>query len=294
MPARRTRVLVVGLAAALGLLAIATRHDACDHLAALPRSVVLPAFDAGPPRPARASAGCSASPAVPADGALARTLSDGTELRTYQIVLPAHYDPRRPYPLVLSFHGSGGNGDGFRRSMHEAGALEAIVLFPDAVVRRVWGEHFATHWGKTEDLPFFDALVATTRATFCVDEARVFAWGWSSGGYFANQLGCVRPDVVRAIVALSGGGPENVTCQTPMAAFIHHDRNDGSVAFATGSESRDHWRAVNRCDGARATENGCTVFDGCQQPLVWCATRGNGHGVPPSVRDAAWAFLRRF
>lgn len=281
-----------GALAAVAALAFAA-CDRCDPGPAAPTSVRFDGIDAGERPPPSPSAGCRRE--AGAAPALEGTVEIEGAARRYELALPARYDPARPYPLVLAFHGSGGNGVSFRRMMRleEVWGAGAIAIYPDAVVRRVWGEHFATHWGRVEDLPLFDALVRLAREELCVDERRVFAVGWSSGGYFANQLGCVRPDVVRAIAALSGGGPEDATCTRPVPAFFHHDRDDRAVLVTTGRASREAWCRTNRCRGEAEAREGCLVWGG-DAPVVWCETSGNGHPPPPSVSEAVWRFLSAF
>lgn len=257
---------------------------------AAPKAIVLPAItvDKAPPQP---SEGCKTPRPAPRV-----TLDVAGTPRTVNVVLPPGYDPARPYPLVLAFHGSGWKGTDFMGQLHlyEGHEGEVIALYPDAVVRHIWGDEHATHWGRVDDLPFFDALVAFAKRSTCIDERRIFAVGWSSGGYFANQLACVRPSVVRASASLSGGGPEQATCTTPMPLFIHHGRNDNQVMVTEGRFSRDHWRKVNGCTAAPSPVDGCVRFEGCKAPLVYCETDHTGHSMPPSVRAGVYGFFSSF
>lgn len=175
----------------------------------------------------------------------------------------------------------------------------AVIVYPDAVVRRIWADQFATHWGKFEDLPFFDALVSTMRSAYCIDDSRVFAVGWSSGGYFANQLGCARSPVLRAVASLSGGGPEEIACDRAMPVFLYHDRDDSKVTYATGRASLRAWTRTNGCADRirRWGETGCVTFSSCgdsstQAQVVWCETEHQGHAVPRTVTRDLAAFLQ--
>ena len=73
--------------------------------------------------------------------------------------------------------------------------------------------------------------------------------------------------------------------------FLHHDQDDHAVLPSEGRASRDAWMVTNACSGTSHTEGGCTVFEGCAAPLVYCETSGNGHGVPASVRESVRRFL---
>jgi poly(3-hydroxybutyrate) depolymerase len=284
---------VVALGVALAVLVLVVSHEnpgGC--LIPAPHTIALAGIDAGVRPPPRPSEGCGVSAAP---GTAHESLLAAGATRTFERVLPAGYDPRRPYPLVLVFHGNGNDA----RSMHAHLALEkaygdgAVALYPQAVVRRVWADNYAPHWGRVDDLPFFDALVGWAEKNLCVDAARIFAVGWSSGAYFANQLGCVRPEVVRAIAATAGGGPEDAVCTRPVATFLHADRDDHAVLVTEGRASRDAWRKTNGCVASH-DEDGCTIYSGCAAPLVYCETSGNGHRLLPAVRDALWHFLGSF
>lgn len=278
----RPPFVIAGIVGAIVLVAFIKKRDPGFCLAPAPHEVeyVLPSHHPQPDP----SEGC-------------RPLEEQTnevfagEKRSYELTLPEHYDPKHPYPLVLWFHGNGGSAAGDQTAMPFP---STIAVYPQAVTRRVWADHFAPHWGKVEDLPLFDALVAQIEQRLCVDKARVFAAGWSSGGYFANQLACVRPAVVKAFFAFASGGPEDATCNEPVPGFIHHDRDDHTVFITEGMKSRDNWLATNRCEQRSHEDGGCTVYEGCRAPFAFCETSGNGHGVPPSVMNSARRSIAAF
>ncbi len=287
----RPAFVIAAIAALLALAFVARREGWADPPAPIAVAFAGIHLDADIP-PVRTT-GCGA--AWSALGRSRQSIDIDKTPRTYELVVPKTYDSARPYRLVLAFHGSGWNGSAFigQLGFESETGDDAILVYPDAVVRHIWGTESATHWGRVDDLPFVDALVARLKSTLCIDERRIFAVGWSSGGYFANQLGCVRPNLVRAIVSLSGGGPEQATCTEPVPTFLHHAQDDRSVYVSEGRKSRDSWYATNGCKAELAIASGCTTFS-CKQPLVYCETNHTGHSMPPSVRAAAWTFLRGF
>src|SRR4051812_2917958 len=134
----------------------------------------------------------------------AQTLSVGGVDRTFLLDLPRGYDPDLAYPLVFGFHGATTSAARFRSAGYgnllSALGDAAIVVHPDALGT-------PTAWNNQTDVPFFDAMLELLEQSLCVDEARVFATGHSSGGFFTNTLGCQRGNVLRAIAPVSGGGP---------------------------------------------------------------------------------------
>lgn len=67
-----------------------------------------------------------------------RTLWVGTLERSYLVHLPATYDPRKPTPVVVAFHGGSANADnmivfsGLNEKSDEAGC---IVVYPNGTGR---------------------------------------------------------------------------------------------------------------------------------------------------------------
>jgi polyhydroxybutyrate depolymerase len=248
--------------------------------------------EAGSPGATAGTDGCAA-PTVAAGSYLAASITVAGTERTYRLATPAG-DPRKVRALVLVFHGSGGSGDGIRgylgRPMETSAADEAVFAYPDGL-----SDGGATGWPDTggRDVAFVDALLARLAGQLCYDRARVFATGFSYGGYMSNTLGCARAGVVRAIAPLSGGGPWQACNGQPVAAWIAHGTSDPTVALGQGQGSRDQWLGVNGCaSSAHATSpSPCVAYDGCgENPVVWCAFPG-GHTVESWEPPAVWSFF---
>lgn len=244
---------------------------------------------------ALASPGCGQSP--PAGGDTAITVS-GSQ-RRYVLVVPGGYDANRAYPLVFGFHGATTTAETFQSNFYGglAGPVgnDAIVVYGQAL-----GNPTAWEIQGTADLEYFDAVLAEVRASLCVDDARVFATGHSSGGYFSNRLGCERGDVLRAIAPLAGGGPFTFSgCRGQVAAWVEHGGEDPTVEVSQGEGSRDFWAAANGC-GATTTAtppSPCVAYDGCDAgyPVHWCVTPDGDHSPRASLTGAgAWSFFQQF
>jgi len=269
----------------------------CPARAALTAALALAAAagctgSAGAPAGPSGTRGCTA-PVVAAGSYSSGSVSVSATTRTYRLATPAG-DPHTARALVLVFHGSGSNGDGIRgyigRAMEAAAGDEAIFAYPDGL-----SDGSATGWPDTggRDVAFVDALLAQLATELCYDPARVFAAGFSYGGYMSNTLGCARAGVVRAIAPLSGGGPWQTCNGQPVAAFIAHGTGDGTVAPSQGQASRDHWLAADGCGSTfhATSPSPCQAYDGCaHDPVVWCAFTG-GHEVQAWEPPAVWAFF---
>lgn len=226
--------------------------------------------------------------------------------RTYGLFVPEGYDGSRALPLVFVFHGSGGSGDSIRKSYPLEGVANGggIFVYPDGN----GGEwNLDAKADKNPDIALFDALTGELSTRYCVDKRRIFATGYSNGGYFANQLGCRRGNTLRAIASHAGGGPfgdndeydergDLVCPESPVAALLAHGAGDSSVGIDEGEKSLAHWRRANGCqEGSRPYDpSPCVAYDGCNasRPVVWCKVPGLGHVVwPENGSKVTWAFF---
>src|SRR5690606_35705421 len=240
---------------------------------------------------AQPSTGCGTEPSLSENP----SVMSGGVVRTYLVDLPSAYDPNTAYPIVFGFHGMGTSGETFHSAFYgnllSAMADEAIVVHPDAL-----GD--PTAWGDEEEIAFFDDLLVELQATLCIDTARVFVTGHSSGGFFTNTLACARADVLSGIAPVSGGGPfsfGNNSCVGPVAAWIAHGENDETVDFSSGEGSRDHWLEANGCDAGSATASTpseCVEYT-CSEglPVRWCVYQ-DGHDWPDFAPRGMWDFFK--
>jgi polyhydroxybutyrate depolymerase len=233
---------------------------------------------------------CGDAPALSA-GMKTETLQVGGEMRSYLVVVPASLDARVRAPVLIGFHGGSGTAENAHRSYGLAGDEAALYVYPQAIS---WPEAGGVAWNvdpNGHDLPYFDALVADLGEKYCIDDNRVFAAGQSNGAFFVNALGCYRPEVIRAIASVAGGGPPG-QCKGSVPAMIVHGTADTTVTIDKGMFSRDYWLAANGCADAASMPDEitpCVRYSGCAEPVLWCEHPG-GHPWP----DFAGAAIRQF
>ena len=195
------------------------------------------------------SSGCGKAPAQ--TGAFQATIMVGGVARGYYVAIPATYNPAVPRALVFGYHGSNYTGRMMRTylDMEKAPLVDkAVYVYPDGLPP---ADQPSRAWDLTAtgmDMPFFDAMLAQMSADYCVDSKRILVAGQSYGGLMTNAVGCFRGDVIRAIAAIAGSGPNNTSqCKGPVAAWITHGMDDENVAFTSGERSRDFWLMQNGC-----------------------------------------------
>jgi len=234
----------------------------------------------------------------------------GERERTYVVSRRNGYDcSAGDLPLILAWHGSGGNGASFRANMNDdfedldfeaTVAGRALVVYPDGI------EHGdcrgRTCWDREPDgydTAFFDALVAQLADDYCVDTSRVFSVGHSRGGRFVEVLACHRSDSHVAVASISAGDGNVEACPGNVPIWLTHAHDDATIGFDQGENHRDAWAERNGCDAiadpATFPDDACTTLSGCgDTPVVWCPTNEpewDGHAIPEIADEEIWAFF---
>jgi poly(3-hydroxybutyrate) depolymerase len=266
------------------------------------------------PPPAKPSAGCNQMPAQ----ALASWVRNKvqTSTRVYDLWLPTGYDRTRSYRTIFVNHGCDGSipfSTG-TNSMQNVTKGNAIIVALRAASSQATGQLygggcFDTGPGSTSltEVPYFDEVLKEVSAAYCVDEARVFMAGYSSGSWLTNLLGCVRAGVIRGQGNATGGLPTvPKMCAGPIAGLLAHDMQDDMNSFAGGEIARDRVLAIDGCgtttvpydyDGDPSTPSPCVMYEGCMSgyPVVWCPTNGKGHSDQvPITTIGLWRFWSQF
>ncbi len=251
--------------------------------------------------PADPSAGCGkANPAVGSSGSPLTVSS-----HQYYVKLPTGYDANKPYPVIMMFNPTGNplswaeQSAGFESNGAKAGAIR---VYPGPA-------SMANGWGAG-DVSFFMPLYSQIIGAYCVDKARVFAAGESSGGDFSSILGCEHADVLRAVAPCAtkdvSAYPLNATtrkCTGQVTSVVIHGKNDNVVGPANGPKTRDFYLALNHCgttstpvQGYTDTMSNCVQYQGCDvpYPVYWCLHTnpeysGTNHGWPHFAANMLWS-----
>ncbi|MGH7298479.1 MAG: alpha/beta hydrolase family esterase, partial [Polyangiaceae bacterium] len=276
-------------------------------------------------------------------GLTSRSLTVGSLKRTYLIYLPEALDPSTPVPFVFVHHGLTMSGQAMYLITQYTALADAQglgVAFPDG---QSGPNSFVAPWNvgsgvclgaggvqqvsaTGDDFAFIEAMKVDVAQDQCLDAAHVFVTGFSMGGYFAHNAGCMMPDV-RAVAPHSGGTHDLSACTNAREPIlIFHGDADPVVPDGcddpgaskpigwSGPASADAWAAHNGCatttTSTAVTGGTCTYYDGCPAggQVAYCVLKGMGHCWAGGAADGGvfscpnyasataleWAFFQKY
>jgi polyhydroxybutyrate depolymerase len=260
--------------AGLALLAMVA---ACSSSSSSPSSAATPRSDAGSATTDAATdsegtgnldsgGGDAASdaPAIDAAGIVAA--------RPYTLNVPSGYDPTKPTPLVVMFHGYTVNGsveeELYMDLTAASDASTFLYAYGDGTVDKT-GNRF---WNATnaccdlysipvDDVAYFDAIVADVSSKYNVDRKRIYEVGHSNGGFMGHRLACDRASTLAAVVSLAGAqwdDPNKCQPSEPVSIVELHGDADTVVIYGGGSTTEGTYPSAPATVNIWGAKDGCT------------------------------------
>jgi polyhydroxybutyrate depolymerase len=290
-----------------------------------------PPADAGserpPPPPGDASVGtaCTGLKPQPVDNTW-NIVSGGTT-RTFEVHVPASYDPSKATPVVLNFHGFTSNGaqQNLLSGMDAKSDKEGFIAVHPEGIGSSWNAGACCGQAASsgiDDVGFVGDLLDALEETVCVDKHRIFATGMSNGGFLSHRLGCELSTRIAAVAPVAGvlGVP---TCQPARPVPVMHFHGtldplvpydgDPVVGFISVPDTFAGWATREACVGSpvQTYSNGdvaCQTYETCNasSDITLCTVTGGGHtwpgGLPVpalgytttdiNATDAMWTFFQ--
>src|SRR6266404_3939692 len=217
---------------------------------------------------------------------------DGVD-REALVFLPSTSSKAKP-PVIFAFHGHGGNMHFAARGMAFQNFWpEAIVVYPQGlptpgIVMDFEGKK--PGWQREpgqlndRDLKFVDAILATLRQKYSIDETRVYATGFSNGGLFTYLLLSQRPNVFAAFAPGGAALLRSVQLTKPRPVFHYGGEKDQLARFSGQQETIGQLRKFNSCaaQGEPCGPN-CTIHPSTKNAPVATFIHAFAHIYPPQV-----------
>lgn len=176
------------------------------------------------------------------------------------LVVPEALDLARPVPLLVLFHGAGGEANKvLPHFVRWARARRFLLLAPQSMYA-TWDIVIGGHG---PDLERLEAALQQVAGHFALDAGRLAFAGFSDGGSYALCVGLTNGDVASHVVALSAGFMNTFVQHGSPRVFLAHGRSDTQLPFETSA--RPH--------AQRLLESGVDLtllpFDGDHVILPW-------------------------
>jgi len=238
--------------------------------------------------------------------------------RNYKVFLPENYSKTANAPLMIYLHAYDWNtniGMEYTQMNMVADTSGFILVCPSAINSR-WNSGIADNpnWPAPEvdDVGFINALIDTLSVNFSIDPERIYACGFSNGGFMSYKLACQLSHRIAAIASVGGiisaGTVEQCNSQHTMPVLQIHGTLDnivpidGTNGWNSVEETMSFWSELNGCvkiDTIQLPDidpsDGCTVqkisyYDSNEESeVIFLKVIDGGHSWPGASADYSWS-----
>jgi poly(3-hydroxybutyrate) depolymerase len=230
----------------------------------------------------------------------------GGELRRLVVVAPKAFDKAKSYPILLCFHGAGGDADKqIARWRRHVDSRNLILVGVDAVQSlKKWNFKEDFHGVNHDDVGLIREVIKALISNGLADAKAIYATGHSSGGLFCYRL-AKESSLFAAVCPMSCGmakeahDPDKSTAPVHLMQVIgNRDKSylgttNPKVTMYSAEQRIAVWRAFNECKsqpvmkayGKEINVQTYTNSDGIE--LAICEAKDQGHHLRLDLRDAA-------
>jgi len=216
--------------------------------------------------------------------------------------VPKDYKGEKKWPIVLAFPGWGQSAENLR-GYSRLDAADAITIFAEGK-KKAWSPAPYAKTSTAEDKKFVRDIIDAVRATYRVDDSRIFATGMSNGGGFAAYLACQMPDVFKSVATVSAAYYKDILkdcAHSPVGRLDIHGTVDPVVGYYGGTRHKTKYYSVESVLEQDRKRNGCSTkvdttrlvnnaldmkWSGCTAPLEHIRIAGGSHVWPGGTADA--------
>jgi polyhydroxybutyrate depolymerase len=243
-------------------------------------------------------AGCLARAA---DSPAAREWRVDGITREALVYVPSHATAQ-PTPVIFAFHGHGGTARNAARSWsYHTLWPDALIVYPQGLPtpgaitdpggdKAGWQPSAGTQGDR--DLKFFDAMLASLRKDYHVDERRIFVTGHSNGGSFTYLLWAQRGDVFAAFAPSSAVDAKSLPKIKPKPVFHVAGESDPLVRFAWQKRMIEALLRLDQCEPAPTLTAGLVTHASKIGAPVVTFIHAGGHEFPAEAPALIVSFFK--
>lgn len=236
---------------------------------------------------------CPAAPTGKAGSTADLTLNG----RNYTLHIGSSVKPNQPAPLVFSLHGLTMSP----RSMEAMAGWDPVADKEGLIIARPAGVGSQNGWDLTgtKDFDLMKAIIEDVNAKACVDRKRIYATGFSHGGFMSFAIACRLGDIFAAVGPNAGSGSVSGSCtKRAVPVYAFHGNPDSVVSFASGERAVNAWVSHNQCTGTPSTfmvgNASCKDWNMCSAggQVKFCSVPGIDHSYMRAATAALWEFFK--
>ena len=228
-------------------------------------------------------------------------ITSGQFTRTFSFHLPPDFDRQTPISVLLAFHGAGDTAQGMETYSGLSGLADThgfLAVYPNGY-KNSWADGRGMAAGDrvgVDDVQFVRDMINYLSAKYPIDQSKIFATGFSAGGYFVYKLACEPDGLIKGIAPVGAGFPATLdkTCQPgyPASLLLVLGNQDPSyfgaytqsgVFINSGAKTLTKWSELIGCPGGPIEDKGefitITGYTGCREgnETNYVVLKGVGH-----------------
>lgn len=212
----------------------------------------------------------------------------------YRLYIPEDYDANKEYPVVLFFHGAGERGSDNESQLkwvieplyvNNEELQNAIIIAPQCPTQQQWvdtpwaeGAYNMSDVAESDQMQTVIKILKDVQDNYSTDTDRVYALGYSMGGFATWDILARYPDLIAAGVPLCGAGAidaADILKDVPIWTF--HGNSDPTVPY----------------DGTKAIVDAIVAAKG--EVITFTTLEGGNHtsivyDVPKNTEVIPWLF----
>ena len=190
---------------------------------------------------------------------------DGVEVqREVLLHFPENFDQSQSYPMVIAFHGNGGQNNSWLYKLSQfVEAEEFIGVYPQGYLNS-W--NLGAEASTADEVYFFNQIMAKLEIYSFFDASKVYGIGVSNGSALINKL-AIETSYFSAIAALAsqlivGTAPNSSTA--PVAVYQMCGTSDNIIPYNGGMSVVGH----NFLSAAESALSWANTFNCMTEPIV--------------------------